>query len=200
MDDLTGSPGIFEMREESILQECTPIKRRLSAWEIEEARKVFGNRLDYELVRVYECAAWPNTLDRIGRKLKCMPPPIVPNAITIGNSCYFPVQLLHAPVPVWHADHYKISWLIHELTHVWQYQKMGLKYLIEAIQVQFRSGLEAYNFGGENGLSKSMEIGKRLVDFNLEQQGEICRSYYNRLARGDDLQAWLPFITEIKEA
>jgi hypothetical protein len=188
-----------EMDVETIVEECEPIQRRLSAWEINEARKVFGNKLDYLRVRLYECSAWPNFMDRLGRRLKSLPPPAVPNAITIWNTCYFPVRLLQEPVPVWHPDHYKISWLIHELTHVWQYQNLGISYIYKAVKAQFRGGIHAYDFGGENGLQESLTHGKKLNYFNLEQQGEICRSYYDRLARGDDIGAWLPYILEIQK-
>ncbi len=186
------------MDDQTILEECQPMQRRLSAWEISEANKVFGDRLDYSRVKVHECSTWTNFMDRLGRKLRNLPAPDVPNAITIRNSCYFPVKMLYGPVPIWHPDHYKISWLIHELTHVWQYQKLGISYISKALGAQFRGGVQTYDFGGENGLLECNTLGKTLDSFSLEQQGEICRSYYNRLVRGEDISAWLPYILEIQ--
>ena len=36
--------------------------------------------------------------------------------------------------------------------------------------------------------------------FNLEQQGDICRSYYERVTGGADVSAWQPYIMEIQQA
>ncbi len=46
--------------------EGTPIERSMYSWEIQEARRVFANRLAYSPVRICECADWPNTIKRLG--------------------------------------------------------------------------------------------------------------------------------------
>ena len=54
---ITGAKKCFdEMDEETILEECQSMQRRLSAWEISEANRVFGHRLDYSRVKVHECS------------------------------------------------------------------------------------------------------------------------------------------------
>ena len=179
---------------------CKPSVRPLYAWEIHEARRVFGSSLRYERVRIHENVTWPNTLNRIGTRLKGMPYTEVQNAITLSNHCYFPVKLLEAPVPANHPEHYKIGWLIHELTHAWQYQHLGWSYLRKALQTQLREKAQAYDFGGEAGLLRCQSDGWCLADFNLEQQGDITRSYYNQLVRGGDIGAWRPYIDEIQAA
>jgi hypothetical protein len=178
--------------------ECDSITRSLYAWEVQEARHVFGTQLAYENVRVHECASWPDTIDRVGRIFKGMPAPISPNAVTLGNHCYFPVRLLQTSVPASHPEHFLLSWLIHELTHAWQYQHRGWIYLLSALKAQFTVGAQAYDFGGEAGLLSAIQNGVRFIDFNPEQQGDICRTYYERLARGIDVTAWQPFIHEIQ--
>jgi hypothetical protein len=180
--------------------EGTPIERSLYSWEIQEARRVFANGLNYPLVRVCECAGWPNTVKRLGGWLHKDPGSGAPNAITLGNKCYFPVRLLDAPVPLGNPDRYKIGWLIHELTHAWQYQHMGWGYLLKALQVQLSLGAQGYDFGGEAGLVQAFQHGKRLAAFNLEQQGDICRSYYERISGGADVSAWQPFIADIQQS
>jgi hypothetical protein len=179
--------------------EGIPIERRLYSWEIQEARRVFANALAYSPVRICECASWPDTIKRLGSWVKRVPYNGMPNAVTLGNTCYFPIRMLETPVQPGNADHYKIGWLIHELTHAWQFQRMGWGYLIQALQAQLGQGAQAYDFGGEAGLLDAFQQGKTLAGFNLEQQGDICRSYYERLCNGADVSAWQPYIAEIQQ-
>ena len=178
--------------------EGSPIVRGMFAWEIQEARRVFANSLNYQQVRIHEMASWPNAFDRAGRWLKRMPPPTQSNAITLGYHLFFPVRLVDTLVSPANPEHYKISWLMHELTHSWQYQKMGWSYLIKAVTAQQKFRSQVYDFGGETGLRESFIAGKRLKDFNLEQQGDICRTFYDRWVAGLDLSAWMPYIHEIQ--
>ena len=176
-----------------------PSIRPLYAWEIREARRVFANRLQYERVRLHEHTGWPDSINRIGLRLKRMPQVDTHNAITLGNHIYFPVKLLEWLVPSDHPEHYKICWLIHELTHVWQYQHLGWGYLPMALNAQLRLGDKAYDFGGEAGLIAHRGQGWRLADFNLEQQGDIASTYYRQLSSGKDTSAWDPFIAEMQK-
>jgi hypothetical protein len=175
------------------------ITRRLYDWEIEEARLVFGASLRYHSVVVHEGADWTNWLDRIGRFLKGMPPTNTNNAVTIGNHCFFPIRLTQRLPDLDEPDFYQIGWLIHELTHAWQYQRLGWGYLIKAISAQFKGQAGAYEFGGADGLMQSRQGGWSLTQFNLEQQGEIARTYYERLRRQEDLTHWQPFVAELQD-
>jgi hypothetical protein len=177
---------------------CVPTTRSLYAWEIQEARRVFADQLKYDPLRIHECAAWPDSLNRFGLWLKRMPSTTVPNAVTVGNHLYFPVNLPSSPVPADHPDMIKVAWLIHELTHAWQYQHMGWRYLALALQAQLKAKAQAYDFGGEDGLLKRTQQGWTLADFNLEQQGDIARSYYLRLVKGQGVTAWQPFIADFQ--
>jgi type VI secretion system secreted protein VgrG len=177
---------------------CPPIVRRLMAWEIQEARRVFLDQVDYQEVRVHECATWPDQINRLGTWIKRMPPPDRHNAITLGNHCYFPVPLLkEQPVPG-DGTLWLFSWLIHEMTHVWQYQKMGWRYLAMALRAQVGEGAEAYAFGDETGLAEAFAQGRKFGDFNLEQQGDIARNFYERIARGQDVKVFNPFIAQLQ--
>lgn len=178
---------------------CKPTVRPLYAWEITEARRVFANQLNYERIRLHECASWPNTINRIGMRLKGLDvSQAAPNAITLGNHCFFPVKLLENPVPIDDSEHYKICWLMHELTHTWQYQHLGWRYLFMALYAQLRYKGEAYQYGGEAGLLASFKAGEKLNFFNLEQQGDIARDYYRRLCKAADVSAWEPYIKQIQ--
>ncbi len=138
---------------------------------------------------------------RLGRKLKGMAPPKPGehNAITLGNHCLFPVQLPEALPGPNDPESYKMDWLVHELTHAWQYQHMGWKYLIKAVRAQLREKELAYDYGGQDGLLKSRQKSKLFKDFNPEQQGNITQAYYLRKRSGKDISAWADYIEELKK-
>ena len=181
-------------------EECSKLKRRLYAWEIDEFGPIFGSSLNYQIVWVHECTPWPDWADQLGRRLKNLPPPgdRDHNAITLGNNCYFPVTLLTQLPPIGDRESYKLDWLVHELTHAWQYQKLGWRYLWLAIRAQFKDPEHAYDFGGESGLVKSRAKSINFKKFNPEQQGNIVQSYYVRKHGNQDVSAWEPFIDELK--
>ena len=180
------------------LSSCKSVKRPLYHWEVREAQIVFGNQIDYQQVRIHECSKLPGWLQRVAtifNKTAVSPSPV---AVCLGNHIYFPVELPESPPDKNHPDKNKIAWLIHELTHVWQFQHMGWKYLYEALKLQLRLGRKAYDYGGEVGLQK-MNLSKgHIRDFNIEQQGDITRTYYIRKSKGENAQSWEVFIDEIK--
>jgi hypothetical protein len=66
-----------------------------------------------------------------------------------------------------------------------------------------RLGRMAYNYQGsypttEAALVAAHAEGKRLAQFNLEQQGDLARDYYYRLKGGLSCAAWEPFIHELR--
>ena len=90
---------------------------------------------------------------------------------------------------------------MHELTHQWQYQRTGLRYLSAALRVQVRLGRLAYDYRrGEPSLEASLTsartAGHKLTTFNPEQQGDIARDYYVRLKQGQNTDPWAPFIAD----
>lgn len=178
---------------------CKRSVRNLYDWEISEARRVFGASLKYEKVRIHECISLTNFIDQVGKRLQGKKPQPAHNAITLGNHCLFPIRLPEVLLLPGQPDHHKISWLIHELTHSWQYQHLGWVYLYLALKAQFKEKGKAYDFGYEDGLKRRRREGWKLNQFNLEQQGDICRSYYDRLCRGQDISHWQPFIDQIQE-
>lgn len=189
-DELTGKFG-FDVRG-------------LTPFEEQEARKVFGNKLQYDKIRIFEGAGLPNFLDDIGRFLKKMPPreEYIKNAITLGNNCFFGRHIetdnvKNLNTKLTEEQIKEFSWLMHELTHTWQYQNLGWKYLFDALDAQKKLGAKVYDFGGENNLRKQKERGGKLRAFNLEQQGKICQSYYEALVRGKDTGAYDDFIAQI---
>jgi hypothetical protein len=179
-------------------------RRCLSRDEIAEAQLVFGSGLDYTRAYVVEEAAWPDWIDALGARLqKRMRHKDEHNAITLGNTSYFPVRLTTGPESVSGGHLRDMSWLIHELTHQWQYQRLGWRYLARALRVQLQEGRRAYDYRGEHptveeALQAALTAGRRLANFNLEQQGDLARDYYVRLKQRKEFSAWEPFITEFR--
>jgi hypothetical protein len=171
--------------------------RALSSLEITEARIVFGNSLNYTRVRIVEKVRWPDLLAQFSAWVGRRPAP-THNAVTLGNRLYFPVNLRTPPTIESVVAINDMAWLIHELTHAWQYQNQGIGYLWGALMAQIKYGPEAYDYGWEQGLNEAQMRGETLFDFNPEQQGDIARHYYYRHKQGLDTQAWDPFVLFFK--
>ncbi len=123
--------------------------RALAAWEIEMAQTIFGDSIDYESVRVDERAF-------LGPKQQ--------------GICYVSFFTINS----WGTMH--DATLLHELTHVWQYQQLGAVYIPRALRAQFTAA--GYNYGGVDILKQKKEEGASIFAFNLEQQGDIVSDYF----------------------
>ena len=123
--------------------------RPLYAWEKKLAHSIFGRSINYQRVRIDEYSvAGPRQF----------------------SLCYVSFYCINS----WgKMDN---SLLIHELMHVWQYQKMGIVYIPRALKAQ-RSP-EGYDYGGAQGLEAARLAGRSLRSFNLEQQADIISDYY----------------------
>ena len=123
--------------------------RPLTDAEIAEARLVFAGSLDYTHAFVSENNRWPDWVDTMGASLqKRIRQPDDHNAITIGQTSYFPVTLGTGAEAIAAGNLRDIAWLMHELTHQWQYGHLGWSYLGSTLAVQLRLGRMAYNYQG----------------------------------------------------
>jgi hypothetical protein len=178
--------------------------RPLTASETTEARLVFAGTLDYTHAFVSENAHWPDWVDTMGASLqKRIREPDDHNAVTVGQTSFFPVTLATSAELIAAGNLRDMAWLMHELTHQWQFRRMGWTYLGLALSVQLRLGRLAYNYQGiypstEAALLAAHAEGRRLADFNLEQQGDLARDYYYRLKGGLSCAAWEPFVQELR--
>lgn len=123
--------------------------RSLYKWEIALARSVFGNAIDYRRVRIDEYSL-------AGPRQK--------------KFCYVSFYIINS----WGAMQNSI--FIHEMTHVWQFEKMGSVYIPHALWAQ--GSKMGYDYGGALALKTAYEKGKSFLSFNLEQQGDIIADYY----------------------
>lgn len=88
--------------------------------------------------------------------------------------------------------------LVHELTHTYQFERVGTVYIGQALWEQRKHGRSAYHYEGEEGLRMAYAAGKRYRDYNREQQGQITQDYCARLHAGEDTSAYAPFIAELR--
>ncbi|MEJ2750163.1 MAG: DUF4157 domain-containing protein, partial [Anaerolineae bacterium] len=95
--------------------------------------------------------------------------------------------------------------IVHELTHVYQYETAGSIYLGQALHAQMTRGNDAYNYGGPEGLVSAQNNGRSFSDFNREEQAQIAQDYYLRIVVGggttltsDQRQAYEYFINQLR--
>lgn len=123
--------------------------RPLTSEEIALAKTVFEHTIDYDFIRIDERA-------HIGPRFY--------------HFCYVSFHIINS----WQAMHPHI--LIHELVHVWQYQRLGAIYMLRALIAQHSHC--GYDYGGASALKERRKKGESLLDFNLEQQGDIITDYF----------------------
>jgi hypothetical protein len=170
--------------------------RVLRPWEVVEAKRVLGDSIDWARVRVVEGARWPLGLARLAARLQGSTPP-AHNAVTLGHRIFFSRNLqthLSEGSTLRRGD---FAWLVHELVHVWQYERLGVLAMWRFARLHLRRNVNPYEYGGADGLAKNATP-RSLEDFTLEQQGEIAQDYYARLDAGEDTRAWEPVIAQLR--
>ena len=118
-----------------------------------------------------------------------------------GNRAFTAFHTINLPQTGRHTrSHLDIT--VHELTHVFQYERVGSVYIWQALRAQQTNG---YDYGGWQQLVKDREKGMHFRDYNREQQGKMAEDYYN-LVVVQDLQeqdpvrqAYEPFINELRD-
>lgn len=149
--------------------------RPLTGEEAAEARLVFGKGLRYGDIRITE--------DPLLGSLS--------TARTLPSTIFFPPGSSRLPI--------FMPWLIHELTHSWQYQHgVGVMRTAGTAFVCYVGWPMSYSYGGEAGLLAAAALGRGFNTFNTEQQGDIARDYYLKLKSGADTAAWNPFLAELR--
>lgn len=107
----------------------------------------------------------------------------------------------------WHTIHLprtgahtraEYSLLVHEATHVMQYERMGSGYIGEALYAQRRLGRGAYDYGGAEGLRRAAHESVPLSAFNREAQAQIAQDYFRRRKWGDDVAVYEPYVAALR--
>jgi hypothetical protein len=142
--------------------------RTLTSAEIASARKIFGGTIALDRVRLDERAVLGPAFS--GRE-------------------YTSFHTING----WGAIHDDV--LIHELTHVWQYEQAGAIYMPQAIHAQKWGA--GYNYGGAAGLRAAQAAGDKFSSFNREQQAQIVQDF-SKLRRGDpNARLYAGFVAEV---
>ena len=157
--------------------------RRLNYDELDAAGRVLGpDAVRYSAVRVAE-----------GRVLRMVFKLNGNRAITLFHTINLPAAGRH-----FRGD---LDLLVHEMVHVRQFEKVGSRYLWEAIRAQMGEG---YEFGGWENLVEKRQKGKLFSGYNREQQGQIAQDYYKDVlaldlpAESEVRQAFQPFIDDLR--
>ena len=108
-------------------------------------------------------------------------------AFAIGHTLFLPEH-----------ERADISLLLHELVHTCQYERLGSRYIGEALYAQRRLGRGCYDYGGPEGLARAREEGRRYADFNREAQAQIVQDYLRRVMVDKDVTAYEPFIAALR--
>lgn len=102
----------------------------------------------------------------------------------------------------WHTIHLPegkredLSLLVHEATHVYQYEQLGSAYIGEALYAQRRLGRKCYDYGGAAGLERE----RAYCGFNREAQAQIAQDFYRRHKAGEEVAAYLPYVAALRRA
>lgn len=123
--------------------------RPLNDRELMLARPIFNDNIDYNRVL-------------INNKARLISPKLAIAYVTFNTIHYH--SILSDDV------------FIHEMTHIWQYQHFGSIYISKALKAQ--KNIEGYDYGGVEGLYHAVNTGKKLLDFNFEQQAEIIEEHF----------------------
>lgn len=91
-----------------------------------------------------------------------------------------------------------LALLVHELTHIYQYEQAGTRYMTEAIYMLVTTRRDCYAYGGAAGLAQAHENHRPLSSFNREQQAQIVQDYFSLLAAGEEVAAYLPYVDELR--
>jgi Domain of unknown function (DUF4157) len=167
----------WDFSSSSGLRLWTQRNRSMTEWEIRQARRVFGDAIDYTKVEIRD-GSIEGKIGSVGGYAR-----------TIGNTIHFP-----------DGGSRDMAFMVHELTHVWQYQKKGWTYAPKCIWAQITEGY-SYSSNGkspEDSLKDARSAGTTLTDFNMEQQGDILSHYYARLQKGSDVSAYQPFANDVR--
>ncbi|WP_416190976.1 type IV secretion protein Rhs [Neisseria sp. CCUG12390] len=130
--------------------------RRLTENEIELARRIFSDGIDYMRIKIYRGIPYLSNINV---------------AVAPNGHIFFPRK--NCPDDFVLAGRSHQIWLIHELTHVWQYQ-LGFKTWWAGILLMAAGGYvrrKAYVYPPLHTIT-------HFSDLNMEQQADLIAHYY----------------------
>jgi hypothetical protein len=123
--------------------------RVLSASELKAGKSIFGTSINFDFVRV-----------DIGA--------------VIGPAFSHRAYTSFHTINTWGTE--SKDTMVHELTHVWQYENAGAIYMPQAVHAQVWGG--GYEYGDVAELQARKIAGRGLLSFNREQQAQIVEDFF----------------------
>lgn len=160
--------------EQTIVQLATitsPLGRSLRIWETDLIHSIFGSSVDTARIRVVEAR--------------------IANApTTLGNQIRV--------TPGWDFDtpeHRGV--LIHECTHIWQYQSRGTDYITDALYHQLSSMIATPDRNSAY-LNYRFDERRNFSEYSAEEQATMVEDYYQLTVRyaglrNDEVPEWVVF-------
>lgn len=136
------------------------MQRRLTPGEVDLAKTVFGDSIDYSAVRVHDHRLMPPGL----QEKTC--------AMALGNELSFPGDTHNADFSQ-ESDIRKQSVFIHEMTHVWQHQNK-----VVSLPVAWAKEMLRHKFDYAKSYPYALDAAKDLTDYRFEQQAAIVQDYF----------------------
>jgi len=175
--DVLGGPEAVELLQH-IISHATPLKEG----ERSAAQAVLGeNAVRWDQVRIAE-GGYLHLVFALNHQ----------RAVTTFHTINMPSE----------GDHGRsnLAIVVHEMTHVMQYERTGSWYIGQAIHAQATIG---YGYNGAEGLRTARAAGRHYASFNREQQAQIAQDYYKNFVEpgvfsGEDYDAYQPFIDELR--
>jgi hypothetical protein len=139
-------------------------KRNLTPGEIDLAKTLFGDAIDYTQVKIFKIKYMPFQ----GKNVS-----MAPNGHIYFNNNYredFSKENTHLQ-----------AHFIHEMTHVWQYQNHILN-----PKRAFAKELLQHKFKYAAAYSYTLDQNKDLLDYGMEQQATIVQDYFHLTQKNPD--------------
>jgi len=120
----------------------------------------------------------------------------------IGGAAVTTFHVIHTP-----KGGISLDVMVHELTHVAQYENVGSVYMPQAVHAQImhgrsggRSSGSAYDYEREGSLANQRAAGRTFKDLNRESQAELVQDYYLCLTSTppNPCSDHVPFITDMQ--
>lgn len=143
------------------------MKRDLTAGEIEIAREIYGDSINYDKVKVHDGKLFFAQPDHSG--------------MTPRGEIYAHGSTYHDDYAGEHAE--MQGFFVHEMGHVWQHQNGILNVVWSALRAQIRHG-----FNYSRAYPYLLDADKTLIDYNLEQQASMLEDYFRVVRRGFDFR------------
>ena len=134
--------------------------RQLTSGEIELAKSIFQDNIDYERVKLYRRRIWPNFAQDADR------------AVAYNNKTSFPGKAYSDDFSK-EDNAVKKSVFIHELHHVWQHQNHAL-----SIAKSYFKEMLTHQFNYQKAYLYFLDPNKDLLDYGFEQQAAMVQDYY----------------------